>query len=82
MPFLVRSLGGNAVELFGGGRGGPGAIARIEAKLPGRRYRLIASVPVNDAGYFRQLMPLKQAYRQTFRLTLDGITRIKRPVAP
>jgi hypothetical protein len=82
MPFLVRSLGGNAVELFGGGRGGPGAIARVEAKLPGHRYRSIASVPVNEAGYFRQLLPLKQAYRQTFRLKLGGITRTTRPVAP
>jgi hypothetical protein len=37
---------------------------------------------VNEAGYFRQLLPLKQAYRQTFRLTLGGITRTARPVAP
>jgi len=82
LPFLVRSLGANAVEVFGGGRGGPGATARIEAKLPGRRYRSVASVPVNEAGYFRQIVPLKQAYRQTFRLALGGITSIRRPVAP
>jgi hypothetical protein len=82
MPFLVRSLGGNAVELFGGGRGGPGQIARIAAKEPGRRYRSVASVPVNEAGYFRQILPLKNAFRQTFRVKLGGITRTTRPVAP
>jgi hypothetical protein len=82
MPFLVRSLGGDAVELFGGGRGGRGAVARIEAKLPKHRYRVVANVPVNDAGYFRQLLRLKQAYRQTFRVTLGGIARTRHPVAP
>jgi len=81
MPFLVRSLGSNAVELFGGGRGASG-VARVEAKLPKRRYRVVASPSVNEAGYFRQLLPLKQAYRRTFRVTLGGITRTTRPVAP
>src|SRR5215211_1336393 len=82
LPFLVRSLGGDAVDLFGGGRGGPGAVARIEAKVRGRRYRSVASVPVNEAGYFRQILRLKEAYRQTFRVTLGGISRTRRPVAP
>jgi hypothetical protein len=81
LPFLVRSLGANAVELFGGGRGAPGATARIEAKIPGRRYRTVANVPVNSAGYFRQIIRLKGAYRQTFRVTLGGLSRTKRPVA-
>lgn len=82
LPFLVRSLGGDAVELFGGGRGGPGQTARVAAKLPGRRYRSVASVPVNEAGYFTQILRLKNAYRQTFRVRLDGRSRIVRPVAP
>ena len=82
LPFLVRSLGADAVELFGGGRGGAGATARIEAKVRGGRYRSVANVPVNEAGYFRRIVRLKGAYRQTFRVTLGGLSRTKRPVAP
>lgn len=81
LPFLVRSIGGNVVELFGGGRGGPGQTARIEAKRRGGRYRVVASITTNRAGYFRQILPLKNAFRQTFRVTLGGLTRVKRPTA-
>ena len=79
LPFLVRSLGPDVIELFGGGRTGAGPVATIEAKAPGGRYRSIASVPVNENGYFRQIVRLKKAYRHTFRLRLGGLTRIKRP---
>jgi hypothetical protein len=81
LPFRVRSLGGNVVELFGGGRGGAGQVARIEAKRRGGRYRVVSSVPTNKAGYFRQILPLKNAYRQTFRVTLGGLSRTMRPSA-
>jgi hypothetical protein len=80
LPFLVRSLGPDVIELFGGGRGGAGPVATIEAKAPGGRYRSIASVPVNESGYFRHIVRLKKAYRHTFRLKLSGLTRIKRPI--
>jgi hypothetical protein len=79
LPFLVRSLGPDVVELFGGGRTGSGPVAKIEAKAPGGRYRAIASLPVNEAGYFRQIVRLKKAYRHTFRVTLGGLSRPKRP---
>jgi hypothetical protein len=82
LPFLVRSLGANAVDIFGGGRGAPGGTARIEAKVRGRRYRTIANLPVNGAGYFSRIIRLRGAYRQTFRVTLGGLSRTKRPVAP
>jgi hypothetical protein len=82
LPFLVRSLGPDAVELFGGGRGAPGQVARVQAKVRGGRYRSLANVPVNEAGYFRRIVRLKGAFRQTFRVTLGGLTRTKRPVAP
>ena len=81
LPFLVRSLGGNVVELFGGGRGGAGQVARVEAKRRGGRYRVVASMTTNRAGYFRQILPLKNAFRQTFRVTLGGLSRVKRPTA-
>jgi hypothetical protein len=79
LPFLVRSLGPNVVEVFGGGRTGAGPVATIEAKAPGRRYRSLASAPVNEAGYFRQVVRVKDAFRQTFRVTIDGVSRTKRP---
>jgi hypothetical protein len=79
LPFLVRLLGPGVVELFGGGRTGSGPVATIEAKAPGGRYRSIASVPVNDAGYFRQIVRLKNAHRHTFRITIGGVSRTKRP---
>ena len=78
LPFLVRLLGPDVVELFGGGRTGSGLVATIEAKAPGRRYRSIASVPVNEAGYFRQIVRLKNAHRHTFRVRLGGLSRTKR----
>jgi len=79
LPFLVRQLGPDVVELFGGGRTGPGPTATIEARAPGRRYRVIATPAVNEAGYFRQVVRLKKAYRHTFRITLGGVSRTKRP---
>jgi len=82
LPLLVRALGADAVDLFGGGRGGPGGTAGIEAKAPGGRYRSVASVPLNEAGYFNRILRLKGAYRQTFRVTIGGISRTNRPVAP
>jgi hypothetical protein len=78
LPFLVRLLGPDVVELFGGGRTGPGAVATIEAKARGGRYRSIASIPVNEAGYFRQIVRLKKAHRYTFRVRLGGLSRTKR----
>jgi len=81
LPFLVRTLGPDVVEVFGGGRTGAGPVATIEAKAPGRRYRSLASAPVNEAGYFRQIVRLKDAYRHTFRVTIGGLSRTKRPAA-
>jgi len=79
LPFLVRSLGPDVVELFGGGRSGAGPVATVEAKARGGRYRSIASLPVNEAGYFRQIVRLKNAFRHTFRVKLGGLSRTKRP---
>jgi hypothetical protein len=78
LPFLVRQLGPDVIELFGGGRTGSGPVATIDAKAPGGRYRSIASVPVNQAGYFRQIVRLKMAHRHTFRVRLGGLSRTKR----
>ena len=38
--------------------------------------------PVNESGYFRQVVRRKKAYRHTYRVTARGRTRVKRPPSP
>jgi hypothetical protein len=80
MPVLVRSLGGNAVEVFGGLRSASGGTANVESRPPGGRYRTRGSVALNRAGYFRQIFRVRNAFKHKFRITIDGQSRIKRPV--
>ena len=79
MPLLIRPLGANAVEVFGGTRSGSAGSARVESKAPGASYRSLGFVPVNEAGYFRRIFRVKGGFRHKFRVTLDGNTRIKKP---
>ena len=81
LPLLVRSLGRDAVSIFGARRSLTGGSAAVESKRPGGRYRSRGSIPVSSTGYFNQVIRLKGANRHTFRVTLDGETRVKRPVA-
>lgn len=81
LPVFVRSLGGNAVEVFGGGRGASGAAAQVESKPPGGSYRSLGSAPVNSSGYFRQVFRISGASRRKFRVTLGAQQRVKKPVA-
>ena len=82
LPVFVRLLGGNAVEVFGGGRGASsGDSAQIESKAPGASYRSLGSAGVNSAGYFRRIFRLKRASRHKFRVTLGDDRRVKKPVA-
>ena len=81
LPVFVRSLGGNAVEVFGGGRGASGAAAQVESKPPGGSYRSLGSAAVNSSGYFRQVFRVSGASRRKFRVTLGAQQRVKKPVA-
>jgi hypothetical protein len=81
MPVFVRSRGRNAVEVFGGVRSLTSGSAQVESKAPGGSYRTRGSIPVNQAGYFRRVLRLRGGSRHKFRVTLDGHTRVKRPVA-
>ncbi len=81
MPLLVRSLGGNAVEVFGALRSSPGATAAVQSKPPGGSYRARGSIKLNSAGYFRRIFKVKNAHRHKFRVTVAGRSRVKRPVA-
>jgi hypothetical protein len=78
MPLLVRALGGNRVEVFGGLRSALGGRAQVESRPKGGRYRSRGSVAVNRAGYFRRIFRVTNAVRHTFRVTLDGRSRTKR----
>jgi len=79
MPLLIRPLGANAVEVFGGTRSGSAGSAQVESKAPGASYRSLGLVPVNEAGYFRRIFRVNGGFRHKFRVTLDGNTRVKKP---
>jgi hypothetical protein len=81
MPLFVRSLGGNRVEIFGALRTASSGTARVQSKRRGGRYRSRGSIPVNRAGYFRRTLRVRGGARQTFRVTVGGRSRVKRPVA-
>jgi hypothetical protein len=80
MPLFVRLRGPSAVEVFGGRRDLSGGTALVESKARGGRYRSRGSIPVRRTGYFRRVIRLRGAARHTFRVTLDGESRTKRPV--
>jgi hypothetical protein len=81
LPVFVRTLSANRVEVFGARRTLSGGTAQIESKAPGAGYRSLGSAPVNQAGYFRRVFKVNAAARRKYRVTLDGITRVKLPVA-
>jgi len=80
MPVLVRSLGGSAVEVFGGLRTAAGGTAQIQSRVRGGRYRSLGSATLNDAGYFRRVFRVSGASRRKYRITIGDRTRVKRPV--
>lgn len=77
LPVFVRALSGGRVEVFGGRRTLSSGTAAIESKAPGASYRSLGSAEVNAAGYFRRVFKVNGAARRKFRVTLDGITRVK-----
>jgi hypothetical protein len=80
LPVFVRALSGNRVEIFGGRRTLSSGVARIESKAPGASYRSLGTAEVGQAGYFRRVFKVNGAARRKYRVTLDGITRVKSPV--
>ncbi len=81
LPFFVRTLSANRVEVFGARRTLTGGTAQIESKSAGASYRALGSVRVNSTGYFRRVFKVNGAARRKYRVTLDGISRVKLPVA-
>jgi hypothetical protein len=80
LPVFVRTLSANRVEVFGGRRALSSGTAQIESKAPGASYRSLGTADVNQAGYFRRVFKVNGAARRKYRVTLDGITRVKSPV--
>jgi hypothetical protein len=80
LPVFVRTLGGNRVEIFGGRRALSSGTAQIESKAPGASYRSLGTAELNAAGYFRRVFKVNGAARRKYRVTLDGISRVKSPV--
>jgi hypothetical protein len=81
MPLLVRLLGGNRVEVFGGLRPAGSGSASIEVRVPGGRYRSVGRAPLNAAGYFRRVLRVRGAAEARYRITIAGRAREKSPVA-
>jgi hypothetical protein len=79
LPVFVRSLSGNRVEIFGGRRALSTGTAQIESKPRGGSYRSLGTAEVNEAGYFRRVFKVNDAARRKYRVTLDGISRVKSP---
>ena len=81
LPVFVRTLSANRVEVFGGRRTLSSGTVQIESRAAGASYRSLGSVELNQAGYFRRVFKVNGAARRKYRVTLDGITRVKSPVA-
>jgi hypothetical protein len=76
LPFYVRKLSANRVQLFGGGRV-PGQTAEIEVKPKGGSYRPLGSAAVNSAGYFKRTFKVNGASRSKYKVTIGGVSRVK-----
>jgi hypothetical protein len=68
--------------VWGGRRALTSGSAVVESKPPGGRYRVRGSIAVGRTGYFNQVIRVRRGFRHTFRVSLDGETRTKRPVSP
>jgi hypothetical protein len=81
MPLFVNSRSRSSIEVFGALRSASGGRAQVESKPPGGSYRSRGSIAVNRAGYFRRVLRVSNGFRHKFRVTLNGRSRVKRPVA-
>jgi hypothetical protein len=82
MPVFVRLLGSSRVEVFGGLRTGARAVARIESRRRGGRYRALGKARLSSTGYFRKVLSVGGANDRTYRVTISGHRRVKKPVTP
>ena len=78
MPVFVRAGGASRVSVFGGMRTAPGAVATIASR--GRRggYQQVGTARLNAAGYFQRTFRVRFAGARTYRITINGLSRVKR----
>ena len=85
-PSACRSscvcLQANRVEVFGGLRTGGRAVVRIESRRRGGSYRPLGKARLSSAGYFRKVLRVSGANVRTYRVTISGHRRVKKPVTP
>jgi hypothetical protein len=80
LPAFVRLLSGGRVEVFGGLRNGAsGQEAVISSRPRGGSYRVIGRATLGAAGYFRTVLRVPGASRQTYRIQIGSQARTKRP---
>ncbi|HEX2233114.1 MAG TPA: hypothetical protein VHG69_07095 [Thermoleophilaceae bacterium] len=78
MPFFVRLLSRNRVEVFGGLRTAGGGSASIASRRGRGSYRPLGQPGLNSSGYFRAVLRAPGAARRTYRLQIGDFTRTKR----
>ena len=76
-PCSCARSAANRVEIFGGRRTCRARPPPIESKAPGASYRALGSVAVNPAGYFRRVFKVKEPRGRKYRVTIDGVSRVK-----
>ena len=74
-PAFVKLGRRGRVEVFGGLRfGAPGALVTISSSG-----RVLGQARLNSAGYFDRVLRVRNAARRSYRITIEGFSRVKRP---
>jgi hypothetical protein len=79
MPVYVRARGVTQAEVWGGFRTARGATATIASREGRGKYTKLGTARLNSAGYFRKTFRVSNSTKRTYRITIEGRTRTKRP---
>jgi hypothetical protein len=75
LPAFVKLGRRGRVEVFGGLRfGAPGTLVTISSSG-----RVLGHDRLNSAGYFDRVLRVGNAARRSYRITIQGLSRVKRP---
>jgi hypothetical protein len=67
-PLFVRLISKSSVEVFGGVRGATGGTATLQVGRGNKGFRTLATVPLNQRGYFDRNFHLSNVAGRSFRL--------------
>ncbi len=79
MPAFVRTPSVTKAEVWGGLRTASGSTATIESRVGHGAYSQLGTAQLNSAGYFRKTFSVKNSNKRTYRITIGGHSRVKRP---